>query len=90
VDVLTGRVDVLTERVDTLGGEVQKLRLLEEDNAQQIKLIAEVQVHHGNMLQQLVRDVEPLKVLPNLLHHVIHDHELRITALERRADASPS
>jgi hypothetical protein len=50
-----------------------------------------VQAHHGGVLEQhsrllnqLVKDVEPLKVLPELLRTVTHDHERRITALERR------
>jgi hypothetical protein len=39
MDTLTRHVDTLTGRVDTLDGSVQKLRLLEEENAQRIKLI---------------------------------------------------
>jgi len=58
--------------------------VLKEENARRLRLIAEVQVHHGNVLQQIVRDVEPLKVLPGLLQRVVHDHERRITALEKR------
>jgi polyhydroxyalkanoate synthesis regulator phasin len=85
VDVLTDRVDTLVGRVDSLGEDVQKLRILEEENARQIKLIAEVQVQHGGVLQQMARDIEPLKAIPDLLKHVVHDHERRITALERRA-----
>jgi hypothetical protein len=71
--------------VDTLDEDVQRLRVLGEENTRQIKLIAEVQVHHGNMLQEIVKIVEPLKVLPDLFRDVAQDHARRITVLERRA-----
>ena len=93
-DQVTGlRADVtgLTGRIDTLEGGVQKLRVLGEENTQQIKLIAEVQSHHGSVLEQhsrlldqLVSDVQPLKVLPDLLRTIIQDHERRITALAKQ------
>jgi archaellum component FlaC len=76
---LAGRVGVLEE-------DVRKLRVLGEENTQQIKLIAEVQSHHGTVLEQLVKDIEPLKVMPDLLRTVIQNHEQRITALETRGD----
>jgi len=41
--------------------------------------------NHGTVLQRLVQDIEPLKVLPGLLQHVVHDHERRIGTLEKRA-----
>jgi archaellum component FlaC len=91
-DVTGLRTDVtgLTSRVGTLEDEVHKLRILGEDNTRQITLIAEVQAHHGTVLEQhsqllnqLTKDVEPLKILPDLLRLVIQDHEHRITALER-------
>ena len=59
--------------------------MLGEENTQQIKLIADVQSHHGTVLNQLVKDVEPLKPLPDLLRAVIQDHERRIAALENRS-----
>jgi len=93
-DQVTGlRTEVtgLTGRIGSLEGEVQKLRVLGEENTQQIKLIAEVQSHHGSVLEQhsrlldqLVSDVQPLKVLPDLLRTVIQDHERRIAALEKQ------
>jgi archaellum component FlaC len=76
---LAGRVGVLEE-------DVRKLRVLGEENTQQIKLIAEVQSHHGTVLEQLLKDVEPLKVVPDLLRTVIQNHEQRITALETRGE----
>ena len=105
LDRVDGRLDRVDGRLDTvestlgkvesrlggLEGEVQKLRLLGEENTQQIKLLAEVQSHHGTvleqhsrMLDQIVSDITPLKVLPDLLRTVIKDHERRITALAKR------
>jgi len=78
------RLGTVEKRLGTLDKDVQKLRVLEEDNAQHIKLIAEVQVQHGGVLQQIVQDIEPLKAVPELLRHVVHDHERRIAALEGR------
>jgi chromosome segregation ATPase len=80
VDERFAKID---ERLDTLTSDVQKVRVLGEENSTQIKLIAEVQSHHGRMLEQLVKDMEPLKVLPDLFKHVVQDHERRITALEQ-------
>ena len=85
------RLDRIDGRLGTLEQDVQKLRVLGEENTRQITLIAEVQAHHGTILEQhsrqldhIVKDIEPLKVLPELLRTVIQDHERRITALERR------
>jgi hypothetical protein len=54
-------------------------------------LIAEVQSHHGTVLEQhsqllnqIVKDIEPLKVLPDLVRPLVQDHERRIAALEKR------
>jgi uncharacterized protein YoxC len=91
VDGLRTDVKGLSGRVATLETETRKLQILGEENNSQIKVIAEVQSHHGTILEdhsrllnQLVQDIEPLKVLPDFLRAVIHDHERRITALEKR------
>jgi polyhydroxyalkanoate synthesis regulator phasin len=85
---LRSDVTGLTGRVGKLEDEVQKLRVVGEDNAQHIKLVAEVQSHHGSVLEQhshllnkLVNDVEPLTAF---MRTVVQDHERRITALEKR------
>jgi archaellum component FlaC len=92
-DVNGLRTDVkgLTSRVTTLEEETRKLRILGEENTSQIKLIAEVQSHHGTVLEQhsqllnqIVKDIEPLKVLPDLVRPLVQDHERRIAALENR------
>ena len=92
-DVNGLRTDVkgLTSRVTTLEEETRNLRILGEENTSQIKLIAEVQSHHGTVLEQhsqllnqIVKDIEPLKVLPDLVRPLVQDHERRIAALEKR------
>jgi archaellum component FlaC len=80
VDERFAKID---ERFEALTSEVRQLRVLGEENSSQIKLIAEVQVHHGEKLDQLVRDIEPLKVLPGLFTQIAQNHERRITALEQ-------
>jgi chromosome segregation ATPase len=76
------RFDRVDERIDSLATDVQKLRVLGEDSALQIKLVAEVQAHHGSVLDQIKEAVEPLKSLRPLFEQVAGDHEKRITALE--------
>jgi len=39
--------------------------------------------HHGRLLNQIVNDLEPLKVLPDFVKRVATEHELRIAALEK-------
>ena len=73
------------QRLESVEGQIRKLQVLEEENAGQIKLIAEVQAHHGSVLQKVVDDIEPLKVLPDLLTRVVQDHERRLASLEKRA-----
>jgi archaellum component FlaC len=82
-DKVDDRFVKVDDRLDTLTSDVQKLRVLGEENTTQIKLIAEVQAHQGHVLQQIVQDIEPLKILPALFTKVVQDHERRITALER-------
>ena len=50
-----------------------------------IRLVAEVQSRHGELLQQLLEDVEPLKVLKDVCETAVRDHEQRITAIEQGA-----
>ena len=84
LDRVEGRLDRVEDVLRKVEGEVQQLRVLGEENTQQIKLVAEVQFHHGTVLDQLVKEVAPLKILPDLLQTVIQDHERRIAALEKR------
>lgn len=84
VDKLRTDVDGLRSDVDGLRTDVDGLRVLQEESARRIALIAEVQVHHGAKLDQLISDIEPLKGLPELLQAVIKSQERRIT-FERRS-----
>ena len=89
VDQRFAQVD---QRFDTLEVQVQKLRVLGEENTTQIKQIAEVQAHHGSVLDEhgaalkrIEEALEPLKVLPAAIQTCFRDlgdHERRITALE--------
>ena len=83
------QLDSMDQRLDTLTGEVQRVRVSEEEHSTQIRLIAEVQTHHGRLLGRIVRDLEPLKVLPDLFKQVVQDHERRISALETRSGSTP-
>ena len=83
------RLDSMDGRLDSMAGEIQNVRVLQEEQSTQIGLVAEVQAHHGRVLEQLVRDIEPLKVLPDLFTHVVQDHERRITALEEGSASRP-
>jgi archaellum component FlaC len=60
-----------------------QLQVLVEESASQIKLVAEVQGHHGETLQRLNDAVEPLKALQPVFEKVVKDHE------ERSAGARP-
>jgi chromosome segregation ATPase len=82
------RFEQVDQRFGTLETEVQKLRVLAEANETQIKQIAEVQVHHGKQLQQLVDGLEPLKGLRDFVERIAHDHEHRITDLEKASHQS--
>ena len=94
MDERFGQVDQRFEQIDgrlgSLEVEVRKLRLLEEQHSSDIKRIAEVQTHqgdvlgqHGAALQRIEKALEPLTVLPTVIKNVLPDHERRITALEQ-------
>jgi archaellum component FlaC len=78
------RFEAMDERIDSLASDVHKLRVLEEVNSGQIKVIAEVQSRHGEKLDELVKAVEPLHDLRDFVKRVAGDHERRITALEKK------
>jgi archaellum component FlaC len=89
---LRGEVGELRGKTDTLAADVQKLRVLGEENEHRIKLVLEVQADHGKKLgdhgAKLDRIFEALKPLPAIyafVQSVAHDHEMRIVELEKRA-----
>ena len=80
------RFDEVDRQFDAMTADVQKLRVLGEENSTQIKQIAEVQTHHGSVLaehggvlKRLEGAIEPLSAA---VQSVVRDHERRISALE--------
>jgi chromosome segregation ATPase len=91
VDQRFAQVD---ERFETLTKEVQKLQVLGEENAARIKVIAEVQAHHGSVhgaaLERIEAAIKPLTGLPAALQHILPDFERRISALEKAGSTNRS
>ena len=90
LDGVERRLSSVETGLSKLSGEVHKLRILEERNATDIKRIAEVQVHHGQKLDdhgrkldEITRALEPLARLDASVRLVADEHEKRITDLER-------
>ena len=91
VGELRGEVGELRGEVGELRGEVHSLRVVVENHDSQIGLIAEVQAHHGNqleehgrLLREIKQDVGPLKDLRDFVARIADEHEQRIKALEGR------
>jgi chromosome segregation ATPase len=91
VDQRFAQVD---ERFETLTKEVQKLRVLGEEDAARIQIIADVQAHHGSVhgaaLERIEAAIEPLKGLPAALEQILPDYERRISALEKAGSTNRS
>jgi chromosome segregation ATPase len=79
---LRDEVGGLRDEVGGLRDEVNGLRIACEKNADDIKKIAEVQVHHGQKLDEITKALVPLVELRDLVRVMASDHERRITALE--------
>lgn len=91
------RLDGVERQLTELRAEVQKGRVLQEAQGDQIRLIAEVQAHHGEKLEQIDKRfaemdtrfgeirkaLQPLAALDEFVRAVAGDHERRITALEQ-------
>ena len=82
VNSIDARPGSVEEQVTEFRSDVQRLRIVGEDNLRQTTLVAEVQAHHGKVLDELRQDVQPLKGLRVLMQQIAQDHERRITALE--------
>jgi len=86
MDEQFGRVDQrfakMDERLVQVDQRFTQLQVLIEANTSQIKLVAEVQAHHGSVLDEIKEAMEPLKGLRPLFEQVARDHEKRITSLE--------
>jgi hypothetical protein len=74
----------LRMEVGGLREEVGGLRVLGEKNAEDIKKVAEVQTHHGEKLDDIVRALEPLGEIHDFIRRAAPNHELRIEELEKR------
>ena len=84
------RLDSVEKAVDGLRSDVQKLRVLEEANAQEIRLLQEGHGARFDTIDQrfdrIDKALEPLAALDDFVRRVASDHENRITELETRAD----
>jgi archaellum component FlaC len=92
VRVLKDDVRELKSDVRELKDDVRGLRALYEHHDSQIRTIAEVQAHHGQLLEnhgQLLREIKqelvPLRDLHDFVRRIADDHERRITLLEKHS-----
>jgi predicted RNase H-like nuclease (RuvC/YqgF family) len=93
VGELRGEVGELRSEVGGLRGlkdEVQKLRVLGEENERRINLVIEVQAAHGAALERITRALEPLDEMQKTMQSmkafmqaVAENHERRIFDLEK-------
>jgi hypothetical protein len=80
----------LTARLDRVDGDVSRLNVLHEDLRDTVRKVAEVQVHHGERLEEHgrmlveLRDmVLPLRDLAEWVPILARKYDERITALEK-------
>jgi chromosome segregation ATPase len=89
------RLGAVEKELTSLGRDVAKLRILKEENARTLRLITErhsatLDSHSakldslGRRLDDVFTALEPLQQMKDFVERVAHDHELRITALEKR------
>ncbi len=84
---LRGEVGGLREKTDTLADDVQKLRVLGEENQRQLQLVIEL---HGQKFDEIADALKPLAEIHRFVRSVADDDELRIRALESRAENRPA
>ena len=85
VGELRTEVGGLRTEVGELRTEVNAVRVLGEANADDIRKVAEVQVHHGQKLDEIAQALAPLADLHAFIRVVVPDHERRLRALEGRS-----
>ena len=85
VGELRTEVGELRTEVGELRTEVNTVRVLGEANADDIRKVAEVQVHHGQKLDEIAQALAPLADLHAFIRVVVPDHERRLRALEGRS-----
>jgi archaellum component FlaC len=83
-------VQILRQDVGTLKNDVNGLRVLYEHHDEQIQKIAEVQAHHGRqldehgqLLQEIKVQLEPLADIRDFIRRIADNHEHRLSALEK-------
>jgi archaellum component FlaC len=93
VGELRSEVGELRGEVGELRGDVHSLRIIVESHDSHIKLIAEVQAHHGTrleehgrLLREIKDDLRPLGDLRDFVTRIADDHEGRLRALEGARD----
>ena len=84
-----GRLRELPDELAGLRGEVHGLRLVVETHGSEIARLGEVLGHHGEQLEQISAALAPLRNIEQFISLVAHDHEKRITALEKRSGDRP-
>ena len=83
VGILKDDVRVLKDDVRVVKADVARLRVLYEDHDAKIRTIAEVQAHHGEVLEDIRQKLEPLGDIHDFVRRIAHDHEQRLSALEK-------
>jgi archaellum component FlaC len=83
-------VQGLKDDVRVLKTDVHQIRVLYEHHDTQIQTIAEVQAHHGRLLEEhgtLLREIKqelaPLGDLRDFVRRIADNHERRLSALEK-------
>ena len=84
---LRGEVGELRGRTDSLADDVQKLRVLGEENQRQWQFVIE---QHGRRFDAIDKALEPLAKMSQFMQMVTDDHEVRIRVLEQHTGLKPS
>jgi len=89
VGELRGEVGELREEVGELRADIHKLSIHHDDHLAQTRLIAKIQAHHGEAIEEiradvkrLYTDMQPLRDLYGFVRKLAIDHEQRIESLE--------
>jgi chromosome segregation ATPase len=90
VSVLKADVSVLKSDVSVLKDDVRGLRVLYEHHDEQIRMVAEVQAHHGRQLEEhgrllleIRQELVPMRALYDFVRRIAEEHDRRLSALEK-------
>lgn len=84
---LRGEVGELRGRTESLADDLQKLRVLGEENQRQWQFVIE---QHGRRFDAIDKALEPLAKMSQFMQMVTDDHEVRIRVLEQHTGLKPS